>query len=207
MRPGEELQSPPGPELLGAQPPMGLPENPTSRGQKQTERGWRRAERRPRTRRCLLKGCEQRFRPRHARQRYCSEDCHQAARKWGEWKARQKWRASADGKKKRNRQSRLYRKRVKERKAPQKEAVREAARVITKKFFLGTAATDRGATSASCARGDRRGSGSARKRASARWSASGNASGAGGGHMLGAIFREGGPGRGCHETPEMSLPY
>jgi hypothetical protein len=114
---------------------MGPPENPTSHGQRQVTRGWRQAERRPRTRRCLLKGCEQRFRPRHARQRYCSEDCRQAARKWGEWKARQKWRASAAGKQKRNRQSRLYRKRVKERKAPKKEALPKAARVITKKFF------------------------------------------------------------------------
>jgi hypothetical protein len=83
----------------------------------------------------LLKGCEQRFHPRHARQRYCSEGCRKAAREWSEWKARQRWRASAEGKQKRNRQSQHYRQRVKERKARKKEAVPEAARVITKKLF------------------------------------------------------------------------
>ena len=90
---------------------------------------------RPRTRRCLLKGCKQQFRPRHALQRYCSENCRKKAREWSAWKARQRWRATAAGKQKRNRQSQLYRKRLKERKAPKKEAVSEAARVITKKFF------------------------------------------------------------------------
>jgi len=83
----------------------------------------------------LIKGCEQRFHPRHARQRYCSEGCRKAARKWSGWKARQSWRASAAGKRKRNGQSRRYRERLKNRKPPEKAAVPEAARVITKKFF------------------------------------------------------------------------
>jgi len=149
--------------------------------------------RRPRARGCLLKGCEQRFHPRNARQRYCSEGCRK--------EARQKWRASAAGKQKRNRQSQLYRKRIQERKAPKKEAVAEPARVITKKFFSGIAATGRAATNASFARDARRGNGSARIPASARWNESGNASGAGGGDMSGAIvFAEGGPVRGCHES-------
>ena len=186
---------------------MGLPNNPTSHGHKQARRGRKRAVHRPRTRRCLLKGCEHRFRPRHARQRYCSEGCRKKAREWSEWKARRTWRASAEGKRKRNGQSQRYRKRVQERKAPKEEAVPETARVITKKFFLGTAATGRAATSASCGRGDRRGNDSARMRASARWSASGNASGAGDGDRRGTIFLGGGPVRGSREHQEMSLPY
>ena len=32
---------------------------------------------RPRTRCCLLKGCERRFCPQRARQRYCSDECRQ----------------------------------------------------------------------------------------------------------------------------------
>ena len=183
---------------------MGPPENPTRHHEKQVARRRKRAAARPRSRWCLLKGCEQRFRPQHARQRYCSEGCRKEARKWSEWKARQVWRASTAGKQKRNRQSQRYRKRVQERKALQKEAIPKAARVITKKFFLETVATGRAATSASCARGDRSGKDSARMRASARWNASGNASGAGDGDT---IFLEGGLVRGCHESPEMSLPY
>jgi len=114
---------------------MGPPNNAISHGQKQATRRRKRAVSRPRTRRCLLKGCKQQFRPRHALQRYCSENCRKKAREWSAWKARQRWRATAAGKQKRNRQSQLYRKRLKERKAPKKEAVSEAARVITKKFF------------------------------------------------------------------------
>jgi hypothetical protein len=67
-------------------------------------------------RRCLLKGCEQRFHPLQARQRYCSERCRDAARKWDRWKAQQRYRETAAGKQKRNGQSRRYRERVKSRK-------------------------------------------------------------------------------------------
>jgi len=87
-------------------------------------------------RRCLLKGCERRFQPRQAYQRYCSADCRQAARKWSRWKAQQKYRDTAAGKDKRNGQSRRYRERSKSRKPAQKEAVEEAARVITPKSFF-----------------------------------------------------------------------
>ena len=92
--------------------------------------------RRPRRRRCLLKGCEQRFRPQRARQRYCSDPCRRAARKWSRWKGQQSYRATAGGKDKRNGQSRRYRERLRNREqlAPE-EAVAEAARVITKNFF------------------------------------------------------------------------
>jgi hypothetical protein len=114
---------------------MGPHENPTRHGERQAARARKRSSRRPRTRGCLLKGCEQRFRPRYARQRYCSEGCREAARQWSEWKARQKYRVTAACKQKRSEQSRRYRERVKGRKPPEKAVVPEAARVITKKFF------------------------------------------------------------------------
>lgn len=116
---------------------MGPPENPTRQFEKQAARGRKPSAGRPRRRLCLLKGCERRFRPAHVRQRYCSPQCRQAARAWSGWKARLKYRATAAGKQKRKRQSQRYRKRVQERKPPQKEAVPEAARVIPKKFFRG----------------------------------------------------------------------
>jgi hypothetical protein len=114
---------------------MGPAENLTRYSDKQEVRQRKGPARRPRTRYCLLKGCEQRFRPRHARQRYCSDDCRRAAREWSEWKAQQAYRDTAAGKQKRNGQSRRYRERVKERNRSEKEAVPETARVITKKFF------------------------------------------------------------------------
>jgi hypothetical protein len=114
---------------------MGPPENPTRQIEKQEARGRKRQVCRPRPRQCLLKGCERRFRPKHARQRYCSPQCREAARAWSGWKTRRVYRATAAGKQKRNRQSQRYRKRVKERKRPEKEAVPEAARVISKNFF------------------------------------------------------------------------
>lgn len=92
--------------------------------------------RRPRTRGCLLKGCERRFRPQRSGQRYCSSECGQAARRWSRWKAQQSYRETAAGKEKRNGQSRRYRERVRNREqtAPE-EAVAEPARVITQNFF------------------------------------------------------------------------
>jgi hypothetical protein len=115
---------------------MGPPENPTSYREKQ-ESGWReRRVRRPRARPCLLKGCEQRFQPRQARQRYCSERCREAARKWRRWKAQQKYRKTACGKQKRAGQNQRYRERVKSRKAAEPEAVNQAARVITEEDFF-----------------------------------------------------------------------
>ena len=116
---------------------MGPPKNLTYHCQKKGVRARKRPVRRPRPRprQCLLKGCERRFHPEHPRQHYCSSECREAAREWSEWKARRKYRATAAGKRKRNGQSQRYRKRVPERKPPEKEAVSEAARVITKKFF------------------------------------------------------------------------
>lgn len=114
---------------------MGPPENLTSHLEKQQARRRKRPVRRPRARWCLLKGCERRFHPEHARQHYCSSECREAAREWSEWKARQKYRATAGAKQKRRGQSRRYRGRLKSRKPPKKAVVPEAARVITKKFF------------------------------------------------------------------------
>jgi hypothetical protein len=113
---------------------MGLSESPTPAAGKQVV--GRKRHRRPRVRRCLLKGCEQWFHPGHARQRYCSEDCRKAARRWSRWKAQQRYRETAVGKEKRNGQSRRYRERSKNRKPAQPEAVEEPARVITQETFF-----------------------------------------------------------------------
>jgi hypothetical protein len=67
--------------------------------------------RRFRCRRCLLKGCEQWFRPSHPQSRYCSEGCQQAARRWRRWQASQRYRASTQGQERRREQSRRYRER------------------------------------------------------------------------------------------------
>jgi len=115
---------------------MGLPESPTRPHKNQaTVRRKRRAPQ-PRLRRCLMKGCEQLFHPRQARQRYCTEDCRKAARRWSRWKAQQKYRASDGGKQKRNGQSRRYRDRAKRRRPPESQADSEAARVTTQEHFF-----------------------------------------------------------------------
>ncbi len=90
----------------------------------------------PRSRLCLLKGCERRFHPRRPGERYCSEECRRAARDWSRWKAQQSYRATAAGKEKRNGQSRRYRQRVRDRgQTPPDDALPESARVITESFF------------------------------------------------------------------------
>ena len=114
---------------------MGPPENHT-RPRKRQAAGRRKRPRRPRMRRCLLKGCEQDFHPRQANQRYCSEECREAARQWSRWKAQRKYRTTVAGKAKRNHQSQCYRQRVKTRKPPEAEPVNEAARVITQEHFF-----------------------------------------------------------------------
>ena len=120
-------------------PPLGPPESATSHPENQEGGRRKRLTRRrrgaSRSRRCLLKGCEQLFRPRRARQRYCSEQCRKAARAWSRWKAQEIYRATAVGKQKRNGQCRRYRERGRGRKPTADEAVGGVARVITKKFF------------------------------------------------------------------------
>jgi hypothetical protein len=184
---------------------MGPPENRTRQIEKQEAHGRKRQVCRPRLRQCLLKGCERRFRPKHACQRYCSPQCRGAARTWSGWKARRVYRATAAGQQKRKRQSQRYRKRVKERKPPENEVVPEAARVISKNFFRWLLRPARllrvlpalaALTAATVLF------------ASVRWSASGNANDAGKGGMAGiAVLLAGGPARGSRESQEMSLPY
>ena len=114
---------------------MAPSESPTGHLENQEGRP-KRLARRPRRRLCLLKGCEQRFHPRQASQRYCSEGCQKAARKWSRWKAQQRYRTTRAGRRKRNGQSQRYRERVRSRKPPEPEAVDEAARVITTEDFF-----------------------------------------------------------------------
>jgi hypothetical protein len=114
---------------------MGLFESPTSHPENQEGRR-NRLPHRARTRVCLLKGCEQRFHPRQACQRYCSGECRKAARRWSRWKAQQRYRKTAAGQQQRNGQSRRYRERVKSRKRPEPEAVDDAARVIATEHFF-----------------------------------------------------------------------
>ena len=116
-------------------PPMGPPESPTAHPENQEGRP-KRIARRPRERRCLLKGCDQYFHPRQSNQRYCSAECRKAARKWSRWKAQQRYRATKPGKAKRTDQSRRYRERVKSRKPAVPEADNETARVITPEDFF-----------------------------------------------------------------------
>src|SRR5438093_1554971 len=115
---------------------MGPPENRTKPAGKQGCGRRRRARCRPRTRPCLLKGCEQRFHPRQARQHYCIAECRKEARRWSRWKAQDRYRATRAGRQKRNGQGRRYRERVKSRKPPEPEAVNDPARVITTEHFF-----------------------------------------------------------------------
>src|SRR5271168_4101912 len=115
---------------------MGPFESRTGQPENQEASRRKRLPRRPRQRCCLLKGCEQRFHPRQARQRYCSQECREAARKWLRWKDQQRYRKTAAGRQKRNGQGRRYRERVKSRKPPEPEAVDDAARVITPEYFF-----------------------------------------------------------------------
>jgi hypothetical protein len=115
---------------------MGPPESGTQPRKNQAAGRRQRRSRTPRARRCLLKGCEQRFHPRQARQRYCSEHCREEARKWSRWKAQQRYRETAAGQARRNGQSQRYRERAKSRKPREPEAVSEVARVITQEHFF-----------------------------------------------------------------------
>ena len=136
MCPGEEGIPLQGLSFWESSPPVGPPESPTRHLEKQEAGRRKRLPRRPRMRGCLLKGCKQRFHPRQARQRYCSQRCREAARQWSRWKAQQRYREKAAGKQKRNSQSVRYRERVRSRKPAEPEAVNEAARVITTEHFF-----------------------------------------------------------------------
>jgi len=64
---------------------------------------------------CLLKGCEQSFRPSHPLSRYCGSGCREAARRWSRRTANRRYRASEQGKSCRREQSSRYRERARER--------------------------------------------------------------------------------------------
>ena len=64
---------------------------------------------------CLLKGCEQTFRPCHPVGRYCSSDCRAAARRWRQRTANRRYRASEQGKCRRRAQACRYRERLRQR--------------------------------------------------------------------------------------------
>jgi hypothetical protein len=69
----------------------------------------------PRTRLCLLKGCERPFCPAYPGSRYCSTECRKCARCWVQARARERYRQSPRGKERRQEQSQRYRCRCKER--------------------------------------------------------------------------------------------
>jgi hypothetical protein len=76
-----------------------------------------------RCRRCLLKGCEAEFHWHHPLQRYCSPQCAQAARRWAQARANQRYRASEHGKERRKTQACRYRERCRTREhGPEDEA-------------------------------------------------------------------------------------
>jgi ribosomal protein L35 len=138
----------------------------------------KRPRRRPRLRKCLLKGCERRFRPKYPRSRYCGEDCRRKARRWLQWKAQKRYRATGLGKQQRRAQSCRHRERVRTRK-PSKSTTDEAARVIKAKNYSTAPAIVRAAMTYSCEPVVRQGSDSVRGSAGARWSASWSGNGAG----------------------------
>ena len=75
------------------------------------------ANRFPRARRCLLKGCERWFTPAQPQSRYCSPACREAARRWRRAQASRRYRASTAGRQRRREQQHRYRQRRRERAA------------------------------------------------------------------------------------------
>jgi hypothetical protein len=160
---------------------MGPTQHPPKRhtNQERSRPRAKRRTRRPRLRRCLLKGCERRFRPEYPWSRYCGEDCRSKARRWTRWKAQKRYRATGLGKQQRKAQSCRHRERVRTRKRS-KSSTNEPARVITAKNFSTAPATGRVAMSYSCEPSVRRCSDSVRGSAGGRWSASWSGNGDGG---------------------------
>jgi hypothetical protein len=85
------------------------------------------SSRAPRRRRCLLKGCEQFFQPRHPQSRYCSPACQQEARRWRRWRAGRTWRKTEGGRQCRRGQSCRYRRRVRQRREAEQAAAKKSA--------------------------------------------------------------------------------
>jgi hypothetical protein len=136
--------------------------------------------RRPRRRLCLLKGCEQVFRPTHPRTRYCSQECREQARRWREWKARQRYRQSDGGKQKRQAQCRRYRIRHRDRAEKAKTASGKQREGHRKKNYFAAPATARGAMRSLGPAGAHPCSDFVRRSAGGLWSGFWNGKGAGG---------------------------
>ena len=99
--PERSSRSAPGPDPRGVQPPVICDQYPPSCVSSQGPREGGR-------RQCLLRGCEQWFRPDRPQSRYCSAACRQAARRW---QASRRWCASERGRDCRRRQGQRYRQR------------------------------------------------------------------------------------------------
>jgi len=97
--------------LGGRTPPVGPSHDQSSPRSTQGDR----RQSGPRARRCLLKGCEQRFVPARPQARYCGAACRAAAARWRRWKAQQRYRQTAQGRACRRAQSRRRRQRQRER--------------------------------------------------------------------------------------------
>jgi hypothetical protein len=141
--------------------------------------GQTRRVRRPRTRACLLKGCERQFRPAHPLTRYCSKECQEEARRWREWKAQHHYRQSSGGKQKRREQSRRYRERCKQAKAAHRGSG-DSCEGHRKKKYLAAPAIGRAAMRNSSGIDVRPYSDFVRTPAGAPWSGFWSANGAGG---------------------------
>ena len=101
--------------------------------------GDKRRVRRPRSRACLLKGCERRFRPCIRGHTTAAGGCREQARRWQEWKARHHYRQSEGGKQKRRAQSRRYRMRSKRARAAKQGPRRTREGHRKKKYFAAPA--------------------------------------------------------------------
>ena len=160
---------------------MGPTQDPPQRRTNQERRrgATRRWKRSPRLRKCLLKGCEQRFRPKYPWSRYCGDECRRKARRWLQWKAQKRYRATGHGKQQRKAQSYRHRERVRSRK-PLKSGTEEPARVIKAKIYLTAPVTGRVVMFYFCKPDVHRCSGSVQGDADALWNASWSGNGAGG---------------------------
>lgn len=84
-----------------------------------------------RSRRCLLKGCGQWFRPTRPQCRYCSLACREAARRWRHWRSQQTYRASGKGRRHRREQARRYRQHGRRRAGAARQPAAAVAPVVT----------------------------------------------------------------------------
>jgi len=160
---------------------MGPTQDPPQRRTNQERRrgSAKRRRRRPRLRKCLLKGCKRRFRPKYPWSRYCGDECRRKARRWLQWKAQKRYRATGQGKQQRKAQNCRHRERVRTRK-PLKSGTEEPARVITAKKHSTAPATGRVVMFCSCEPDVHRYSGSVQGGADALWNAFWSGNGAGG---------------------------